>query len=223
MARSRKGLVLLALPVLIAAGSAFGLHGWISEPEAVASPLVRAQELFGAGKYREAERLLVGRPSADAKFLLARVYLQLGLLEDARDLLGEVAFEGDRPEARRLLAKVCLDRGDFARAAPALRRMVQDEPKNVDLLRLLAHAESKSGNQAAALSSLQQALTVAPEDAETARLAAELANELAQAAAKASAANDRDPKSRGHRPSSPTSSHIHPASTKETLYGPRPR
>lgn len=177
MARSRKGLVLLALPVFVAAGSAVGLRAWLAEPELASSPLVRAQELFDAGNLREAEKLLIGRPSTDARYLLGRIYVKLGLLEDARDLLESVVPE--REEARGLLVKVCLDRGDFHRALPHVRALAaSDKAQRPELLKLVAHCEQKLGNPTSALAAANEALTLAPNDPAAGQLVAELVSAI---------------------------------------------
>lgn len=186
--------------------------------------IVRAQDLFAVGRFRDAERLLVGRSSPDARWLLARCYLAGGLLEDARDTLAGLT---DRPEAARLLVKVCLDRGDFDRALPHLRRLAQEDPKNAELLKLLAHAESKSGNAVAALAAANEAFALDPADPDLGRLVAELASSVSAQFSRPS------PPAASSRPSSPLfpSSSLHPISgirhpqspQKEPSHGPRPR
>lgn len=224
MHRSRKGLALLALPALMAGAAAMVFAVVPTEPVVGPSPLVRSQEHFDAGRFRDAERLLVDHPSAEARWLRARCYVAQGLLEDARDTLEGLT---DRPEAARLLVKVCLDRGDFARAAPHLRRMSSQDPENAALLKLLAHCESKSGNSVAALAAANQALALDPADAETGRLVADLASAVS---ARFSLSSPPAPSSRSFSPLSPSSS-LHPTSgirhpqspQKELRYGPRPR
>lgn len=198
--KRRAGFVLLIAPAL-PLGAAAALWASASETPPAASPLVRAQELFDAGRFRDAERLLVDRPSPDARLLLARCHVERQLLEDARDLLEEVAAE--RPDATRLLVKVCLDRGDFDRALPHIRRLAQEDPKNPDLLKLRARCESMCGDAVAALAAANHALALDPSDADSARLVAELASSVSASVSRSSSPpSSRHPSSVSRHPPS---------------------
>lgn len=175
----RIGLVVLVVAAASCLLAAAGLLTAAPEDSCPSAPLVRAHELFEARRFRDAERLLVGRSSADARWLLARCYVEQGLLEDARDLLEELVAE--KPDARRLLVGVCLDRGDVDRAIPHLRTLLAEDPKDLSLRKVLAQCEARSGNVMGALAVANEGLKQAPADGDLGAMVADLSVRLSQA------------------------------------------
>ncbi len=145
-----------------------------------------------AAEYRasleELERLPIGelvgtrRVIANAHLGLARTLVGLGKEDEALSELREAA-RSPRPEVRfaalSMLGVLLDERDDFAGAAGAFERAVQEDPESYEARMLHAESLAKLGRLREALDQVEEALRLRPADPEARRIRDALAGALA--------------------------------------------
>lgn len=140
----------------------------LREAQAVVRALDQPAEVVVAD-YRR--RLDEHPDSAEARYLLGRVYQTIGKLDAARSELQAAA--GDPTLAERVdgpLGNLYLTMGDHDRAKEYLARRVASHPKDAWARRQLGRTFEAEGDMKAAIAEYRQAASLAPDDAEANRL-----------------------------------------------------
>lgn len=185
--RGRRALAFLGLSGLLAGGALLAVtEGTSAAPQRGAVPAIASG--LGAAKIALADRdhalcerllreLLASQPdSSEAKILLGRVLLLRGRLKESADLFAAI-LKGDprNLEATRGQGAAYLGMGQLDLGILFLRKATEIDPKNPEVWKDLGLAEREKGDALAALSSLQQSLSLDRDQADLTQLLSELA------------------------------------------------
>jgi tetratricopeptide (TPR) repeat protein len=148
--------------------------------------------------YLTATALLRDQPGNGAAHLqLAALFLQGGVPSLAEEHCRKAIAQGSAtPDAYRLLAKACMDRGDWAGAMDQFKTLLRTAPNDPTLLVGLAKCQSKAGRRDEAIGTLKQAHAKHPQSTP---VLAELGNQQSSAGEQGEAlaafrkAHDLDP------------------------------
>jgi putative PEP-CTERM system TPR-repeat lipoprotein len=135
-------------------------------PEHIGAMMGLASIEAAAGKQDEAERWVTKANQADPKALqpilvLADIHLRRNEGLKASTLLsGLTEQQANAPEALRLRGMAQLQAGNFSAAASTLRRLVNEQPGNIEGWFQLARAQAASGDAGSARGSFDRAIAL---------------------------------------------------------------
>lgn len=146
-------------------------------PNSVAGLLTLAKALLIDGRYEDAagkiQRVLDEQPSAKGHLLLGWAYIGMSQLDLARgELLRALQLDPDSSMARMELAALYLRTGQRELALQEARRVLEDQPRNLRMLLVVADASQSLGRRDDALAALDRAKFEGPNDTSAHRLAA---------------------------------------------------
>jgi tetratricopeptide (TPR) repeat protein len=132
---------------------------------------VQATLLLDSGRrdeaYLAATALLRDQPgNRSAHLRLATLYLQCGLPSLAEEHCRKALAQGESTQdAHRLLARACMDKGDWPQCIVTIEALLHAAPDDLGLLVGLAKCQANTGNRTKAIQTLQQACAKQPQAA----------------------------------------------------------
>jgi len=172
---SRRGLILVGCPLLLAAAAATGLICLSPQSQADSrATLESARLLLAGGDLLGAERALREIPGAEARSLLRKLLAKQGRWKEARELLVESSAQNERSiETLRILAQGAMEIGDFVTARQHLVELEKSHPRDSAVLKALAVCLLQLGDPLGAMSAARRGLAIDQNDSDLVRLMSE--------------------------------------------------